>query len=271
MATVFQAGNRVIQPTQMLEMMSRYQLMPQFLRGLIIDKAIASVSCTEEEELGMIAQAEAQLQMNSPENKEAWLKSQALTLEQFHELAVRPLRVEKYKQATWGHKVENYFINRKPYLDQVLYSLIRTQDLGLANEIYFRIQEGEQTFAELAEKYSQGPEAKTGGLLGPVPIKQPHPLISQLLAVSHPGQLWPPRSLAEWFVIIRLEKNVPAQLDEPMRRRLIEEMFETWINEELKQMGTLQVIDDQGKTPLSEEPEVNALTQSSLKALAEEK
>lgn len=243
MAQMFQAGNRAIAAEEMLDMMSRYQLMPQFLRGLVVDSAIADISCTEEETSTAIAQIKTQYQLNSPEAFEAWLKNQGLTEEQFQELAVRPLRVEKYKQATWGHKVENYFLSRKSYLDQVVYSLIRTKDLGLANEIYFRIQEGEQSFADLAKQYSQGPEANTGGILGPVPIRQPHPMIGQLLAVSKPGQLWPPRTLAEWFVIIRLEKSIPAQLDDAMRRRLIDEMFETWLAEQIKQIGPLQLID----------------------------
>ena len=245
MTVLFQAGEQKIQPTEMLEMMTRYQLMPQFLRGLIIDKAIADIPYTEEEMLSAVAQIEAQYQLNTPEAKAAWLQNQGLTAEQLQELSVRPLRVEKYKQANWGNKVENYFLTRKPYLDQVVYSLIRTKDLGLANEIYFRIQEGEQSFAELAEKYSQGPEGKSGGLLGPVSLKQPHPLIGQLLAVSQPGQLWPPRALAEWFVIIRLEKNIPAQLDDAMRRRLVDEMFETWVGEQIKEMGAIQVVDNQ--------------------------
>jgi hypothetical protein len=46
--------------------------------------------------------------------------------------------------------------------------------------------------------------------------------------------------LAEWFVIIRLEKFLPAQLDESMRRRMIEEMFENWLREQMAQVGSLQ-------------------------------
>lgn len=241
MAQVFQAGNKIIQVEEMLVLLGRYQMMPHFLRGLIVDEAIAEIDCTAEEKAAAIAQLEAQYQLTTPEAREAWLNSQNLTPEHLEEIATRPLRLEKYKQETWAHKVESYFLARKPYLDQVKYSLIRTKDQGLANELYFRIQGGEQSFAEVAKEYSQGVEANTGGLLGPVPIRQPHPLISQLLAVSKPGQLWPPRALAEWFVIVRLEQLIPAQLDEAMRRRLIDEMFETWINEQIKQMGPLQL------------------------------
>lgn len=245
MAGLFQAGNRAIAGEEMPLLLSRYQLMPQFLRGLAIDSAIADITCTPEETQAAIAQFTAQYQLNSKEAQDAWLQSQGLSEEHLEELAVRPLRLEKFKQATWSSKVESYFLARKPYLDQVIYSLIRTKDLGLAQEVYFRIQEGEQSFAEIAKEYSQGPEANTGGLLGPVPIRQPHPLISQLLSVSKPGQLWPPRALAEWFVIIRLEKFVPAQLDDSMRRRLIDELFETWIAEQIKQMGSLKLVANQ--------------------------
>ncbi|MBD2183821.1 peptidylprolyl isomerase [Planktothrix sp. FACHB-1355] len=243
MTELYRAGNRAIAAAEMLVLLNKYQLMPQFLRGLIVDRELAEIEVSEEESKAAIAQAQAQYQLSTPEALQAWLSAQGLSVEQFEEIVVRPLRVEKFKQATWGGKVESYFLTRKSFLDQVIYSLIRTKDLGLAQEIYFRIQEGEQSFAELAKQYSQGPEANTGGVLGPVPIRQPHPTIGQLLTVSQPGQLWPPRALAEWFVIIRLEKFIPAQLDEPMRRRLIDEMFETWLAEQVKQMGPLSLME----------------------------
>jgi parvulin-like peptidyl-prolyl isomerase len=240
MTELFQVGNRVIQGHEIPALLSRYQLMPQFLRGIIVDGAIADFTCSDEERQAAVERIWQQLQLTTPQAREAWLKSMAMTPEQVEELAVRPVLLEKFKAATWGSKVESYFMTRKGSLDQVVYSLIRTQDLGLANEIYFRIQEGEQSFAELAKEYSQGPEARTGGVLGPVSLSQPHPAIAKLLSVSQPGQLWPPRSLAEWMVIIRLEKYMPARLDEAMRRQLIDEMFEDWIKKEIQKVKTLQ-------------------------------
>lgn len=266
MVKVFQAGDKLIPPDEMLLILSRYQLMPQVLRGLVTDEAVANIELGEEEQKNAIAQAEAYYQLNSPEAKQAWLLNQGLTPERFEEVAIRPLRLEKFKQATWGAKVESYFLTRKPFLDQVVYSLIRTKDMGLAQEIYFRIQEGEQTFEELAREYSQGPEANSGGLLGPVPIRQPHPMIGQLLSVSQPGQLWPPKALAEWFVIVRLEKFIPAQLDDAMRRRLVEELFENWVSEQIKKLGPLQFLetaeDSSGKTEDSVEETRDSATVS---------
>lgn len=213
--------------------------MPHFLRGLIIDDAIADVTCSEEEKAKAMEQLMAQYQLTTPETKEAWLKSQGLTEEELEEIAARPVAIEKFKQGKWSNKVERYFLTRKSSLDRVVYSLIRTKNYNLAQELYYRVSEGEQSFAEVASKYSEGPEAKTGGQLGPVPLSQPHPAISKILSVSQPGQLWAPRGLAEWSVIIRLEKFIPAQLDEQMRPALINEMFETWLREETAKLGNL--------------------------------
>jgi parvulin-like peptidyl-prolyl isomerase len=87
----------------------------------------------------------------------------------------------------------------------VKYSLLRTRDLGLAQELYFRIHDDGIPFAELASVYAEGQEAETGGLIGPVELSVPNPQLAQLLAISQPGQLWPPKKIGDWFVVVRLE------------------------------------------------------------------
>ncbi len=212
MTGLFQVGEKLLKAEEIPKLLKRYQLMPHFLRGLIIDGAIADVTCSEEEKANALEQFLAQYQITAPETKEAWLKSQDLTQEELEEIAARPLAIEKFKQATWSNKVERYFLTRKSSLDRVVYSLMRTKNYNLAQELYYRVLEGEQSFAEVASKYSEGPEAKTGGQLGPVPLSQPHPAISKILSVSQPGQLWSPRSLAEWTVIVRLETVPPCAI-----------------------------------------------------------
>mgnify|MGYP001791058272 FL=1 len=94
---------------------------------------------------------------------------------------------------------------------------------------------GEQSFADLAKEYSQGPEAQTGGLVGPVEFGSLHPAMVEKLSTSQPGQLLAPIYISGWFVILRLEKLVPAQLDEAMKARLINQLFQKWLNEQLQQ------------------------------------
>ncbi|BAT53246.1 PpiC-type peptidyl-prolyl cis-trans isomerase [Nostoc sp. NIES-3756] len=236
MTDVLQIGDRTIQASELIPLLANYQLLPQLLRELIIDEAIAAVDCQPEE----LAQAKqrfyAEKQLNQVTDIQAWLAQQGLAIEQLDNIIARKIKLEKYKQATWGPKLDSYFFQLKAKLDRVIYSLLRTQDPGLAQELYFRLQAKEQSFAEVAQKYSQGPEAQTGGLVGPVEQSSLHPTMVQLLSSCQPGQISPPTRIAEWFVIIRVEKFIPAQLDEPMKARLLNEMFEGWMQEQQKQV-----------------------------------
>lgn len=240
MADSYLVGNRVIKASELMDLLGKYQLLPQLVRGMIVDDAIAEYPLNDEERSGFVRQFYEQNKLNTPEARQGWLESQGMDEGQLEALIERPARLEKFKQSVFGKKVEAYFLTRKAALDRVLYSLLRTKDLGLAQELYFRIKEGEQSFADLAKQYSQGGEAATGGLVGPSPLTAPHPAIARTLQVSQPGQLWPPVRLEEWYVIVRLEKFFPAQLDESTRRQLIEEMFESWMREQLKAMGPLK-------------------------------
>ena len=235
MSVVLQVGDRSITAEEIIPLLAGYQLLPSLLRELIIDQAIGSFSCTPEEKTLVSQQFYEKNQITEQAAKLAWLQHHRMTEAQLEALAMRGLLIEKFKQATWGHKLESYFLSRKGQLDRVIYSLIRTQDPGIAQELYFRIQEGEQSFADLAREYSQGAEAQTGGLIGPIELSVPHPVLAQLLRLSQPGQLSPPTRLEDWCLIIRLEKFIPAQLDASMRQRLLNECFSTWLSEQLKQ------------------------------------
>ncbi|NJO78892.1 MAG: peptidylprolyl isomerase [Cyanobacteria bacterium RM1_2_2] len=238
MTAVLQIGNRSITAEEVLPLMAGYQMLPQFLQEILIDEAISSIECTPEEAAAAYQQFDSQNQLTSDEARQAWLQRYGMTKTQLAALATRESRIEKYKQITWGPKLESYFLSRKDKLDKVIYSLIRTQDIGIAQELYFRILEGEQSFAELARVYSQGPEAQTDGLIGPVELSVPHPTLAQILMLSQPGQLSPPTRVGEWLVLVRLEKFIPAQLDDAMRRRLLNECFNNWLQEQLNQLGS---------------------------------
>jgi parvulin-like peptidyl-prolyl isomerase len=235
MNKILQVGDRTITTEEIIPLLAGYQLLPSLLREIFIDKAISSVTCTSEEKASATQQFFISNQITDETTKQAWATQRGMTLAQLDALAMRGLLIDKFKQATWGHKIESYFLERKAQLDRVIYSLIRTQEAGIAQELYFRIREGEQSFAELARQYSQGSEAETGGLIGPVELSVPHPILAQMLRLSEPGQLCPPTRLGDWLVMVRLEKFIPAQLDTNMRQRLLNECFSSWLNEQVKQ------------------------------------
>ncbi|PSF38788.1 peptidylprolyl isomerase [Aphanothece hegewaldii CCALA 016] len=235
MGVVIQVGEKEITENDLYPLLAQYGMLPQLVKEMIIDEAIADVICTPDEETEARNRFYQQNQLTDETRIEAWLQQTGMTQEQLEKLSLRDIKVEKYKQDTFTNRLEAYFLQCKGQLDRVVYSLIRTKDPGVAQELYFRVQEQEDTFAELAKKYSKGAEAQTGGLLGPVELNVPHPKIAQMLATSKPGQLWPPTQVGEWLIILRLEKYISAQLDQPTQQRLLNDLFGSWLNEQIKQ------------------------------------
>ncbi len=235
MSVVLEVDNQVYTAEDLVPLLTQYQMLPKLAQEILIDKAIAGVKCTEEENTVIYNQFCQQNQLTSDEQVQAWLDKQGMNCEQLQNLITKKLRLDKYKEMTWSDQVDAHFIKRKSQLDRVVYSLIRVEKPEIAQELYFRIKDDENTFSALAMEYSQGTEAQTGGLIGPVEINAPHPKIAQILATCQPGQLIPPTRVGEWIVIIRLENYISAKLDEPMRQRMLDELFREWLNKTAKQ------------------------------------
>jgi parvulin-like peptidyl-prolyl isomerase len=143
------------------------------------------------------------------------------------------LQLQLYQQATFGPRVEPLFLERKAGLDRVTYSLLRVKEHAKAQELHLRLEEEEDTFSALASVYSEGVEQQLNGLIGPMELGRINPVLAERLRISTPGQLWPPFEAEGWWVILRHERNLPAQLDQPMRQRLRDEMYELWMREQV--------------------------------------
>jgi len=205
-------------------------LLPRVRRELAIDRAIAAVSLDAESESA--ARAEAESQWSDAEAR-ARLERVGVQFADLVAANLRARRIRLFQERTWKVALPGYFLKRKSSLDRVVYWLLRTKDRLLARELYFRIKEGEEDFADVAARHSEGSEAQTCGMLGPSPLGSLAPGLAKLLLESQPGQLRPPVQLGEWVVIVRLEHILPCQLDAEMESRLYDELLDTWVEEHL--------------------------------------
>ena len=235
MGVVLRIGNRVFNSDELAPLLAQYQMLPKLAQEILVDHEVANIECTEQEYDQAYQQLCQQFQLDTDEKIQLWLDKQGMSREDLRSLVTRKVKLEKYKLENWDSKVESFFLKRKSQLDRVVYSLIRVEKAELAQELYFRIQENEDSFRELAMEYSQGSESQTGGLIGPVELNAPHPKIAQILNTCQPGDLVPPTRVGEWIVIIRLENFISAKLDPPMRQRMLDEMFRKWLNKETAQ------------------------------------
>ena len=202
--------------------LARWGLLDRVARERCIDGVLADRALPEATQLAALRQEwEQERQLTGPGQVQAWMELHGLDDEAIDRMAARSWQWLLWCQERWGSELQTIFLKRKPELDQVTYSLLRLRDGELASELYQQIKEGEAPFAALASEFSEGPERETGGLLGPMPLTQPHPGLAKLLQVSQPGQLWPPKLLEGWWVIVRLETLHGAIFDPAMQQRLL--------------------------------------------------
>ena len=141
------------------------------------------------------------------------------------------VRRQQFIRERFSPKAEARFLERKNELDQVVYSLLRLENSFLARELYLQIESGESNFADLAKRYAEGPERNTNGIVGPVSLTQAHPSLVEKLRVAQPGVLLEPFRIADWWLVVRLERYSPATFSDEISDRMCQEMFDAWIAE----------------------------------------
>jgi hypothetical protein len=230
-------SKNTISGEEVVELLQKHGLMSQLQRELIIDDELESIECTSEEIFSAYKSFYHHQQINSDQDRADWLERNNFTLSQLEHSVLKTIKLDRFKRENFANKVDSYFLQRKSQLDRASYSLLRVKDFHLAQELFFRLQAGEANFSDLVKQYSQGQEAETGGLIGPHELSIPHPTLAQTIRSLKPGQLAAPLQVVDWFVVVRLDKYLPAQLDQKMRDRLSEEIYERWIQNQLNQLS----------------------------------
>jgi parvulin-like peptidyl-prolyl isomerase len=231
-------GNTSLTAEQLLPLISKYRLVPQLAKEMLIEAAIKDYEITDVEHQEARQRFCQQQQLTNEKDLDIWLQQQQLGRDDLKNLIDRELQLRKFKMRKWETQVESHFCQRKSQLDRVVFSLIRVKEIDVAEEIYFRLASEESSFVEQAPLHSEGIEAKTKGISGPVELGKIDPILANALITLQPGEVLPPLLIGEWWVVLQLETIIPAQLDDEMRQYLTEELFNQWIYEEVQKLLT---------------------------------
>ena len=225
-----QLGDQVLAAPQLLQRLTRYDLLPELRLQVLIDSLVKDIPWSETEQAEALAQWQQQL---GQQDRQLWLAQRGLTEAELPGWLTRMARLRRLQEQMFGHKVETYFLERKAALDRLRYYLIRHEDEPLLKELSFRIRNREQDVETLAAEYGQGEEAQIGGLIGPLELGQLPPALGMLLAPAQPGQVIGPVHLGQQYGLLVLKQKIPAQLTETVRQRLLQELFLDWAKEQL--------------------------------------
>ncbi len=143
----------------------------------------------------------------------------------------RPEALRIYAEQRFGSGLEEDFLSSGGQHDQVIYSVLRVRDPGLAQELWIRLAEGEASFAELASTYGEGPESARKGIIGPTPVGSIVPeQLAQLLRNLKASEIHQPVPIGDWIVLLRLEQLTLARFDSDMRKFLLDQQLNNFLD-----------------------------------------
>lgn len=174
-----------------------------------------------------------------------WLANEALDLPAFRQQAVNELRLQQLKERVTQPKLAEYFIERKLSLDQVVLSRIVLPRRELADELKCQLVEGAE-FAALAKEHSLTDDRLFNGMMGLVSRASLPDSLRAAVDLAIPGDVVGPFKLEEGWMLFRIEKLMPASLDNlQLYQTLQDELFQQWLLEKLRQATVEIHLDEQ--------------------------
>jgi len=227
----------MVEPTSLISgaeleaLVRRMELTPQLLRRLQEEQIAALVPLDAD----WLADQRSQLVADA--SLDVFLETRGWSEADLDLDLRRPEALLRFARQRFGPGLEERFLEAQGGRDEVIYSLLRVRDPGLARELWIRLEEGEVSFAEAAQQFSEGPESHRKGVMGPMQIGvlQPQEL-AQWLRSLRPGEISAPRVLGEWQVLVRLEKLTPARFDDAMRETLLREELDRFLQQRVDRL-----------------------------------
>lgn len=177
-----------------------------------------------------------QQKLTDPKQFQDWLTSNGMTHEVFFNQVAYGFKQQKLKEEVGASRLQEYFIERKVFLDRVVISRIIVQDKELADELKSQLQEG-ASFEQLAREYSITDDRIMNGMVGPVSRGSMPDILRAEVDLAKTGDIVGPLGLEGRWGLFRIEEILSVSLDDPqLKQTLQDELFEQWLAERIQQM-----------------------------------
>lgn len=174
--------------------------------------------------------------LDSVKATQLWLKEHYLSLEELGKLISAEVLSTKLAWHLFQDKVSSYFFDYQlDYVQVSMYEIVLDNE-GIAMEVFYAIDEEEINFFDAAYRYVQDTElCRKGGYRGFLYRKDLKPEISAAVFAANPPQLLKPIVASDGVHLIRVEEIVEPQLDDAMREKIVEDLFDDWLSQKVKQ------------------------------------
>ena len=197
-------------------------------------KAIEKEKTDEENKEKIIKKFLEHEGIESQEMLKKWMERKCLNEKQLLKIAVRHKKWLAFCSKRFKSMAATLFLKRKAKLDRVSYQIVWTKDEAFCNELFVRIKEKECTMEEAQEMSGEAPKGLEKNVTTPIALGDLAPSLAEVLRISQPGQLWPPKKAEHGWILIQHRKTLPAVFNKSQKEALILELGEKWLNEDIE-------------------------------------
>jgi parvulin-like peptidyl-prolyl isomerase len=215
------------------------QFIADVLRQYVLEQELETRSDLDIDD-AVIQQAviDFRLQQNltDPAAFQEFLSRNGMDAINFQKQITNNFRMEKLKAVVSEERLQEYFIERKVFLDRVVLSRIIVDSQDMAEELKVQINEGE-SFEKLAQEHSLTDDRVVNGMMGPVSRGTLPDEVRAKIDAANPGDIVGPLALENRWGLFRVEQQIEATLDDmQLQQSLRGELFERWLADKIQTM-----------------------------------
>ncbi|MBW4458767.1 MAG: peptidylprolyl isomerase [Nodosilinea sp. WJT8-NPBG4] len=230
--------DEAISQEQVLEYLQNAGQLETFIKGILSQHAIAQeiqftpeLTPTEETVEQLLSEFRQSRGLSDDAVFDAWLQQNSLDDETLAATLLDQWTQEQLMGRICQPRLQEYFIKRKPQLDQVELSCIVVQEEGLAKELHEQITQEGASFEQLAQQHSLADNRYSGGKIPPVARESLSEELRIELGAIYPGEIVGPLLLNDRWCLFRLDAVLPAALEGETEAQLQVELFQEWLRD----------------------------------------
>jgi parvulin-like peptidyl-prolyl isomerase len=181
-------------------------------------------------------------QLVDGESFQVWLADAGLTYSVFRQKIAADIRLQQLKKQVTHQNLQEYFIDRQLFLDRVVLSRLVVENRNLAEELKTQILEEGANFEQIVREYSVAEDNILNGMMGAISRGSLPDNFRAMVDSANPGELLGPLEIDDLWYLVRLERFLPATLDEDLQQESENELFEQWLEAQIQEFDVrLQV------------------------------
>ncbi len=237
-------------------------LIPTLVGGVVVRKIVMQAAQEHKivasvDELQQAADGIRLLrQLNSSTDTRLWLEQHNLSLDEFEELVQTSVLSSKLASTLFAGQAESIFAERQlDYTKAVLYEVL-LDDLDLANELFYAIEENETTFWNVSHQFIREVKLRRiGGYQGVLNRSNLKPEISTAVFSATPPQLLKPIITSKGVHLIFVEEIIQPELNDAVLQKIVSDLFIDWLKNEIESLKVLLYPGNEGEKSIEIYPQ----------------